>query len=288
MITVEAHIVTYNSREVIGDCLASLIKYAPVDPEIDFRIAVLDNASSDHTAELVAAEFPEVTLTRNPANTYYGPASNDLVTRTTADQILVINPDTVVDDDVVTPLVAALAAHDDVALACPTITDEFGQVQPFVQRFPTIAFELARLVRGTKLGRLFGGRWDAARIVAERRDALPPADVPFAMKFVWSTAWLIRASVARAFPFSPEFPMYDTDVDVCRRMADAGLSAVYVPEATVRHIGGASSHPERKRRMEQSCRADYYRIYHGRAYALVFRGVSALWPRVVAAKRVLR
>lgn len=288
MIRVEAHIVSYNSRAVLGDCLGSLLQWTPTNPDIEFGIAVLDNASTDLTADLVAEEFPEVRLTRRQTNVLYGPASNQLVAQSEADHVLVINPDTVIDSDVVTPLVAALEAHPDAALACPTITDADGGLQPFIQHFPTLSYEAALLFRGSKLGEFLRAWWDADELVHRNRDELPPSGTTFSMRFVWSTAWLIRTSVARRFPFSADFPMYDTDVDVCRRMARQGLGAVYVDEVAVRHIGGASSDPMRKRRMQHSARADYYRVHHGRGHELAYRALQDVWPRLVAAKRRIR
>lgn len=285
--SVEAHIVTYNSGSLIEDCLSSLLTHAPVDPSIEFSIAVLDNASSDGTADLVATRFPSVRLIRSTENSYYGPASNQLVDQSTADFVLVINPDTEIESDVVTPLVRALHSHPDAVLACPTIIDTEDRVQSFVQRFPSLDYELALLVRGTKLAELVSSRWDSDAVVRSRRDELPPSDTVFTMDFVWSTAWLIRTDVARRFPFSDDFPMYDTDLDLCRRMADAGLSAIYCSDVVVRHVGGASSSPKRKQVMERTSRARYYRTYRGRAYSYLYAALASAWPRIVGVKRRL-
>ena len=283
--SVEAHIVTYNSAELITDCLASLLKHAPVDPTISFQIVVLDNASTDGSADLIAERFPEVRLIRSTENSYYGPASNHLVEQCSAEFALVINPDTEIESDVVTPLVAALRKHPGAVLACPTIVGRDGARQSFVQRFPSLDFEFALLVRGTKLAELVSSRWDSNEVVRTRRDELPTSDAVFPMDFVWSTAWLIRTEVARQFPFSPEFPMYDTDLDLCRRMADAGLSAVYCADVVVRHIGGASSSPKRKQAMERASRAHYYRTYRGRVYSYAYLLLAAGWPKLIGLKR---
>ena len=287
MTTVEAHIVTYNSRTEIGDCLSSLLRHAPNDPSINFSIAVLDNGSDDGTADYVAERFPHLRLIRWTPNVFYGPAANELVASATAELLFVINPDTVVEADPVTPLVQALRAHPKVAIACPVVVGFDGSKQSFIQQFPSVAYELALLLRGTKFGRLFGGRWDSDTLVGRTRDELPPADVEFPIRFIWATAWMIRTEIARQYPISPHFPMYDSDLDVCRRMADDHRLAMLVTSAAVRHIGGTSTSPECKRRMELTARARYYRRYHGRLSSLAYKVLVTALPRAMRLKRWL-
>ncbi|MCW2541844.1 MAG: putative glycosyl transferase [Frankiales bacterium] len=273
MVSVEAHIVSYNSRDLIGACLDSLYKFKPTDRDIEFSIALLDNASPDGSGEFVAQSYPDVRLIQQATNTWYGPASNRLVETSTADFILVINPDTEIEQDVVSPLLAALTAEPDAVLAYPQILDVDHIVQPSTQKLPTLGFELAMLLRGTKVAKLLSPWWHAGDVVRRHRDEKPVAGRAIPIGFVWSTGWLIRREAALRFPFSPQFPMYDTDVDISRRMSDAGATAVYVDSASIVHIGGASSAPERKRRMERDSRAAYYRIYHGRLYSQAYLAV---------------
>ena len=71
-VSVDALIVSYNTRGLLRECLASLRASAPDDPAIELRIGVLDNGSADGSADMVAAEFPDVRLIRSSVNLGFG------------------------------------------------------------------------------------------------------------------------------------------------------------------------------------------------------------------------
>jgi GT2 family glycosyltransferase len=104
-------IVTYNSRHVVGHCLATL------PPGIEIRL--YDNASTDGTSALVRREFPHVTVTAGPENIGFGRAHNENLKQSATPFVLVLNPDCFPDAGTLTALLAMLRKHPDAAMAGP-------------------------------------------------------------------------------------------------------------------------------------------------------------------------
>lgn len=281
--SVDVLIVSYNTAPDLEACLASLEATYGSDLGTRIGVAVLDNASVDGTPEMVEGRFGWVELTRSPVNVYYGPAVNQLVAASRAEYVLLLNPDTIVATDILTPLVAALA-EPGVEVAHPRLVGTDGVEQPSAQDFPTLAFEAAQLVGHRSVARWVAPVWDVDGLLA--RSFAPSDPGPQPMRFVWSTCCLLRRDRATALgPFAPPFPMYDTDLDLSRRMADSGAKATYLPDVVVGHRGGASSTSEVRRVMMAEGRRHYYRVHGTRVEAALFPLLQAVHGVVRARRR---
>lgn len=275
MATVDVLIVSYNSRGHLGECLESLARHAPRGGGLDQRVRVLDNCSTDGGAGLVAERFGDVELVRAERNLGFAGANNRLVATSDADLVLLLNPDTVLTEDLLTPLWRALEADPRVALVGPRLVYPDGTPQPSGERLPGLRYELARNLHGTKADRLLRPLIDMSAAIAETRESEPPAgDAPRQVEFLWATCWLARTGEARRYgPFDESFPMYDEDVDLCRRLADDGRTVQLVPSVSLIHVGGASSDPARKQRLMRAGRARYYRRHGGLSSELAYRAI---------------
>ena len=98
-------IVSYRSADLLRECLASLRRHGE-----GLNVHVIDNASGDGSAELVAAEFPEVRLTANAANRGFAAASNQGISSGSAPWVLLLNPDAQIREGTLPTLLAALEA----------------------------------------------------------------------------------------------------------------------------------------------------------------------------------
>ena len=141
----------------------------PVPAGVELRASVLDNASADGSAEMVERDFPSVRLVRSPVNLGFGIATNRLAATSTASHLLLLNPDTRVEGPLVGPLLAALEADPAIVVAGPRLVFPGGEVQTSSERFPTLRFELAKELRGTKLQPLLRRVFDVEEVLGDHR-----------------------------------------------------------------------------------------------------------------------
>jgi N-acetylglucosaminyl-diphospho-decaprenol L-rhamnosyltransferase len=283
--TVEALIVSFNTRALLERCLTSLDANRP-GGEIAVSVAVCDNGSTDGSGDMVARRFPAARLVRRSENLGFARANNLLATSSTADYVLLVNPDTVFVEDVITPLLRVLRSDPRIIVVGPRLVFPDGRVQTSSESFPGLDVEAARLLHGTRLGRLARPCFDSdARLRRARQVGLIDSRTPRDTDFLWATCWLIRRDdIPSNGLFDSRFSTYDEDLDFCRRQRDRGRRVVYVPEATLVHVGGQSSQPELKQRLERQGRARYYREHGGRVKSLAFRSLTAGFDRVRQAK----
>lgn len=269
--TVEVLIPSYNARDLLRDCLRSIDEHRPDPAVARVEVAVLDNASPDALGDMVAAEFPWVRLVRSDENLGHTRGNNQLAYSSTADYILLLNSDTRWLEDVVAPLLGTLRAHPEAAGVAAGLVWPDGSPQPSTGALPSLRFELARVVNGTRWARLIPGLGDAARIVERTRKVAVEVPPVQRVPFVWSTCFLIpRALVAAEGLYDERFEAYDSDLDWCARMAKAGRTVLFDPSVKVIHVGGASRTPTERRRRELESRRQYHEIHHGRLGALSY------------------
>jgi GT2 family glycosyltransferase len=271
--TVDILIVSYNSRDDLAACLASLEERRPAPDGPCLRVRVLDNASTDGSAEMIANRFPDAELVRSASNLGFAKANNRLVATSTAEYVLLLNPDTVLLEDVVTPLLQTLESDPRIAIAGPRLVYPDGTSQLSSERFPGLRYELARNVRGTKAEALLRPLLDVSTTIATTQERhLRNSREPRSTEFLWATCWLLRTPDAQHYgPFDEQFTTYDEDLDLCRRLADDDRTTVYVPSVSLGHVGGASSDPARKRRLLRAGRWRYYRRHRSLPAALAYR-----------------
>ena len=262
--TVDVLIVTYNSRDTIGRCLESTrADLSDCLPGGAWTVSVFDNASTDGTAEFLCASYPWARVHYSRTNVLFGPAMNWLVRSSSSKYVILLNPDTDLCGGKIIRLVEALDAHADVGIVSASLVDASGNLQPCAQELPTPKYELSRAIVGTKLARAMSNLWDPkATLVATERGF--PVDEAHHLGFIWTTCCAMRRSDALYFgPFSPEFPMYDGDVDLCARMAVEGWSGYLMSDVRILHLGGVSSTADSKRQMMLNGRRAYYRKWYG-------------------------
>lgn len=281
MLSVEALIVSFNTKELLRDCLASLLAHPPADGTA-LRVAVWDNASSDGSADMVEREFPHVRLVRSSENLGFGAANDALAATSTADYLLLLNSDTISVEDIVSPLRAELERDPAIAITSPRLEFPNGEVQYSSVQFPTLRYELARTFQGTPLRSLLEGM-----IHRNEQKHLAHLTEPRVTEFLWATCWLLRREDPDLSPiFDEAFPMYVEDLDCCRRLHDKGRRVVYVPGVRVVHLGGASSPSRSRFALLREAQARYFRRHHGRLASWTYRLVKAP-SSLAAAQRLL-
>lgn len=240
-------ILNYNTRELLRDCLRSLRAQAG----LRFAVCVVDNASTDGSAEMVAADFPEVLLMRSPVNNGFS-AGNNLGLRRfgfpeggQARYAMLLNPDTVVPPEALRQLVAFADAHPDIGVVGPKLVLTDGSLDKACRRgFPTPEVSFYRLVG---LSKLFPRSKRFGRYNMTFLDENEQADVDS----VVGACMMLRAEViGRIGLLDEQFFMYGEDLDWCLRAKQAGYRVVYYPQVTVRHVKRAASRASAKARYE--------------------------------------
>lgn len=216
-------IVSYNTRGVLRECLAS------VQREVDLlhETIVIDNASPDGSADMVARDFPDMLLVRNISNVGFSPANNTGMERARGRYIVLLNPDTLVRPGTIRSWVEA---HEQVqaTISGPRLVGTDGYTQPSAWRVPGLVdatLELFMLHRMVK------------------RQVYPAANFNrrFKAGFVSGAAMLFEQSVFEGLGgLDPEM-FWMEDADMCLRVRKAGGTCWYLHGPGIVHIGGESS-----------------------------------------------
>ena len=226
-------IVSYNVREFLEQALLSIHRAVK---NISHEVFVVDNASSDGSADLIARKFPAVRLIRNSTNLGFARANNMAVGQCRGEFICLINPDTIVQEDTFSVLLAFLRNHPQAGAAGCKILNPDGTLQLACRRsFPTPWVAFTKIVGLASLfprSRLFG-RYNLTYLDPEQ-----PAEV----EAISGSFMVIRREAQQQVGLLDEmFFMYGEDLDFCYRLNTSGWKIFYVPETQIIHFKGESS-----------------------------------------------
>jgi N-acetylglucosaminyl-diphospho-decaprenol L-rhamnosyltransferase len=249
----EVIVVSYRCEGLLRDCLQSLRDNPPDRP---MSVHVVDNASGDGTAEMVAREFGEFTLTVNPSNLGFSAANNLAIRAGEAPYMLALNPDTRVTEGALERLCALLDERSEVGICGPRLELEDGSFDHAAKRsFPT---PISALGHFTGLGRRqrAGGRLAQYRATELAEDAAGPVDAV-------NGAFMLmrRAALDQVGLFDEGYWMYMEDLDLCYRFKEAGWVVWYEPSATVIHVKAGTSGEHRSWRLNYAFHYGMYRFY---------------------------
>ena len=236
------------------------------------EVIVVDNASADDSVAMLAQDFPWVQVIANPDNRGFTRANNQGLAASRGRYVLFLNPDTELAPDALNLLLNFAEAHPQVGVAGPQLRYGDGSLQSSRRRFPTLAtfFLESTIVQ----------RWWPRNRVLSRYYALDlPDDATSQVDWVVGACMLVRRAVLeRIGGFDEGFFMYSEELDLCRRVVDAGWQVVYLPAAVVTHFEGKSSEQVVAARHIRfhSSRVRYVRKYHGRLAAALVRSFLLL------------
>ena len=258
-------ILSYNTRDLLRQAIRS------TESERDrhaIAVYVVDNASTDGSADMVAAEFPAIHLIRAERNGGFAYGNNialrQILSRDAADiedrYVMLLNPDAALEPGALTTLVAELQEHPDIGAVGPRVVLPDGSLDLACRRsFPTPEVSFYRM---TGLARLFPR---SPRFGRYNLTFLDPAEEAEVDSLV-GAAMLVRERVVREVGLLDEqFFMYGEDLDWCYRIKSYGWRIVYQPRAIVHHDKRAAS----TKRALPSIRAFYdaMRIFHRKHFA---------------------
>ncbi len=285
MLDVGVIIVSYNVAGLLRKCLRSVL----ASRGTNLAVCVVDNCSTDGSAEMVAAEFPEVHLILSPENRGYSAANNLGIryfqTHSPAPRyILLLNPDTEVPPDGIARMVAYLDSHPEAGVAGPKLVRPDGSLDLACRRsFPTPEVSFYRMVG---LSRLFP---KSRRFGRYNLTYLDP-DIETEVDSVVGAFMLIRREALDEVGLMDEdFFLYGEDLDLAFRIKARGWKVLYYPKVVVLHHKGESTRRSRLRSIREFYRAML--IFYRKHYAptnprpirwLVTAGIYARWAAAYA------
>lgn len=226
-------IVSYNVREFLEQALLSIDRAVGL---LDHEIFVVDNNSMDGSAEFVRQRFPAVRLIALNENLGFARANNLAMALASGRFLCLINPDTIVQEDTFTTLLAFFDKHPEAGLLGCKILNPDGTLQLACRRsFPTPWVAFSKIIGLAALfprSRLFG-RYNLTFLDENEVSEVEAISGSFML--------VRRDAVEQVGMLDESFFMYGEDLDWCFRIRSAGWKVCYVPTTQIIHFKGESS-----------------------------------------------
>jgi GT2 family glycosyltransferase len=273
---------------MLRECLQSLREHAPAG---ELKITVVDNASGDGTADVVRQEFREVKLIALDENVGFSAGNNVVLRETTAEYVLVLNPDTKLCEGTLDTLIRLMDANPRIGIAGCRLMQEDGTFDHAARRsFPTPASAVGHFLRVGRSARA------PAALAAYRAPGVDKGPVDAV-----NGAFMLmrRAMLDEVGLFDEGYWMYMEDLDLCYRAAQAGWITWYEPSVEAVHVKAGTSGHYRRLRLNYAFHYGMYRYYRTHLAkqqsapfnALVYGGIAVKFlasATVSAAARALQ
>lgn len=257
-IDVSVIIVNYNTCTLTMDCINSIIEKAGLNR---IEIIVVDNASSDGSAGIIAEKFPAVKLITNSSNLGFGKANNAGAMHATGEFLFLLNSDTVLLNNAIDELLHFMKADASGTTGICGGNLFKANLQPnhsYFNHFPSL---LSMVLYRSQTYSLFFGNETFNK-------SGRPKDVAI---IIGADIFIRRSLFIEINGFDPAFFMYVEDGELCLRVKKLGYRIVSVPTAQIVHHQGKSSTTGQKLAMEVASYLHYFKKHHGRLAASVYK-----------------
>jgi O-antigen biosynthesis protein len=226
-------IVNYNVKEFLQNLLSSIQKSIK---NIQTEIIVIDNASDDGSVESIREKFPLVNLIANKKNVGFGVANNQGLQIAKGKFLLLINPDTIVQEDTFDILIDFFNKTPDAGLAGCKIINSDGSLQLACRRsFPGPWTSFCKVIGLSKV-------FPKSKIFARYNLTYLDENKTYEVDAVSGAFIMLRREVYEKIGgFDPQFFMYGEDLDLCYRIQKAGFKVYYVHSTQIIHYKGEST-----------------------------------------------
>jgi len=262
-------IVNWNTSDLLANCLHSV---SATVRDLDYEVIVLDNASTDNSADMVRTRFPQVKLIESRANLGFARGNNVALDYTSGKYVLLLNPDTVVLDLAINLLYEALETYPFLGAVGAQLLNSDGSDQDSWGPFPNLLTEVPLLNRLTR---------GASRPLMDA--AGHPIPSLIAVDWLSGACVLLkRSAVEQVGLFDEGYWLYTEEVDWCFRARAAGWGIAFEPGVRVIHIRQAAS---RQRYAETAqyfylSRLRFLKKHVGKLHAQI--ALVVLWLKVSA------
>jgi len=249
-------IVNFNTKEDIKNCIKSIFDSKQIT---NFEVWVVDNNSSDGSSELLEWEFPNVRLIKNNENAGFSKANNLALKQIESPFVLLLNPDTIVQDQVFDKTIEFLKANNDAGMVSCKLVKAGGNLDLACRRSFPSAFD--GFCRAVGLSRLF----PHSRLFARYNLTYLPEDQMSEVDAVNGAFMMMKQeAIKKVGLLDEDYFMYMEDLDWCFRFKKKGWRIFYLPTPEVIHLKGQSGKKysqkmihEFFRSMEIFCRKNY-------------------------------
>jgi len=266
-INVSIIIVSYNTINVILPCIQSIYESEFTE---SFEIIVVDNGSSDNSREAITEHFPDVQIIESGYNAGYAGGNNIGYKYSKGRNILFLNPDTIIHKAALDHMVSLADSSAECGALGPKVLNRDGSLQKSCYLSPALSRSIASVlfldylpfwenITGIKTNYMFDEQTHEMIVDC-----------------VSGCCMLVkRKSLEDAGAFDESYWMYGEEGELCERIREKGYKIIFTPEASIVHLGGASTdshsfkmrlHVERNRRM-------FYAQHRGKIELLLFKAI---------------
>jgi N-acetylglucosaminyl-diphospho-decaprenol L-rhamnosyltransferase len=261
--TLAVVIVNYDAGEWLVRCLASLEAHRG---DLEIEVVVVDNASTDGSAQAAMTAYPGIRLVENAVNRYLSPAWNQAAGHTSAPFLLFLNPDTEWWAGTLADYVAVARAHPEAGIVGPLVRNTDGTVYPSGRTFPSVV---------DALGHAFVSPFTRDNPFT-RRHEMDGWDRTTERVVDWVSGCCMlmpREAYDAVGGFDEGFPLYGEELDIATRLRAAGRTVVFTPAVEVLHEIGVSTggdrRPHRLVVMHSRSLFRYYRLHRATGWRVV-------------------
>lgn len=229
MVDISIVIVSYNTKNLLEDCLSSLKK--TIKQNNNVAVWVVDNYSSDNSAKMVRKKFPWVNLIANDKNFGFAKANNQAIRKIKSRYIFLLNPDTEILNNALDKMVSYMVKHKDVGILGPQLVNVDGSIQRELSPFPKLLdaiLVLLKLHRLSPFSQLVYPNYDYSKIQH--------------VEHLMGSALLASKEVFDQVGFFDEsFFLWFEETDFEKRAKESGFKIAYYPKAKIKHLIGQST-----------------------------------------------
>lgn len=228
-------IVNYNVKELVDNCISSVIKSAE-SGGLAVEIFMVDNNSIDGSANHIRRKYPEVVVIENEKNIGFSKANNLALKRVSGKYVLILNPDTLLEENTFGKMIAFCESNPDAGAVTSKLILANGKLDSACRRsFPTPGVAIPRILG---LSKLFPGSKALAKYNLTYLDENVTSEVD---AICGAFMFMPADALGKAGLFDEDYFMYGEDLDLCYRIKQSGFRIYYYPEVTTIHFKGEST-----------------------------------------------
>lgn len=228
-------IVNWNVIQLLSNCLDSIKKNLA---DIDYEVIVVDNASTDGSAQILKEKYPWITLIENKNNEGFARANNQGFEIARGEYILILNPDTLIKGGSIQKMINVLNTNSYIGIVGPRIVDEYGSITPACKRKSLNLKHI--LIRRFQIEKV--AMFLINRIEYLRRNYYRSFYKSSTVSCLQGACMLVRKKhLDTVGYFDENVPMYLDDIDLCYRFKKSNFELYYCAESEIIHFCGAST-----------------------------------------------